>query len=166
MTGAGSLQIWFVERRYAAIEEMLTLRGFMIATATGQPSRWDERPEGDPPTGLVHIRAYLRDEHNAPDRRVSFTATERWAARDPGFGATESQGHWRASYSYHARLESTVGCREFRYDFDPQQHPEMPYHAHPERAPNQRQLWTPVDPADAVDRLQQMAADETEKGNL
>jgi hypothetical protein len=160
------LQIWFVKYRYDTFEEELTWRGFVIATRDGQCSRWDERPQGDPPTGFVHVRAFLRDEHDQPDRRVSFTATERWAADDPGYGAINVRGYWLAAYAYQAVVAGRAGTREFRYDFDPDRHPEMPYHYHPESDPDDRRPWGSVDPATVIDRLQQVAADEMEKGNL
>ena len=160
------MQIWFVEQRYEELETALTWRGFMIATDSGRKSRWDERPAGDPPTGLVHVRAFLRDENDQPDRRIGFTATERWSSVDPGFDARQMRGYWCGGYAYHAMIETKIKTREFRYDFDPDGHPEMPHHCHPESDPDDRRPWGAVDPTEAMDRLQQMAADEMERGNL
>jgi hypothetical protein len=69
-------------------------------------------------------------------------------------------------HSYHALVEAAAGRREFRYDFDPPGHAEMPYHAHPERDISAREPWSAVEPTVAIDRLQQIAANELELGNL
>lgn len=66
------------------------------------------------------------DEDADPDERISFTVTERWSEHSVG-EAQDREGLYLCSYSYHGQ----AGVARIRYEFDPDGHPEIPYHCHP-----------------------------------
>lgn len=155
------MQIWFAQRRYEELDALLASHGFAIAA---RESRWDERSDDDPPVGYVRVHGWPLDERGKVDRRVTVTLTERWSPQQPTSAATEHQGHWRTEYAYVARIDGVSRTTQLRYDFDPERHPEMPYHSH--SLSGDRTPWRPFDPGEFMQAVQQRVANAFEEGQL
>jgi len=69
--------------------------------------------------------------------------------------AHEEQGYWLAGYTYHGQ----VGELAVRCCFDPERHPEMPYHRHPPGSGEQEQ-WRLVGPEETLDEVEALVAEE------
>jgi len=95
-----------------------------------------------------------------PDPRITFSIAELWSADRVG-DAHREQGYWLAGYSYHGQ----VGDISLRHCFDPQRHPEMPYHRHPpgEKA---REPWRHVSVEEALESAEVLAAEQRSAGRL
>lgn len=153
----------FVSRRFEELHALLNARGYLLDFGGRELPRWED----DPPLGLVHMRAVLLpgaddDEDADPDERISFTLTERWSEHPVG-EAQEREGLYLCSYSYHGQ----AGVARVRYEFDPDGHPEVPYHRHPPGGPDHvRQPAGPTNPEAALDELEALIATERAAGRL
>jgi hypothetical protein len=153
----------FVSRRFEELHALLNARGYLLDFSGRELPRWED----DPPLGLVHIRAVLlpgadEDEDADPDERISFTLTERWSEHPVG-EAQEREGLYLCGYSYHGQAS---GAR-VRYDFDPDGHPEVPYHHHPPGEPDHvRQPTRPTTPEAVLDELEALIENERAAGRL
>lgn len=106
--------------------------------------------------------AALRGEGDAaePDPRITFSIAELWSS-DIVEDAHEEQGFWLAAYAYHGQ----VGDVAVRFCFDPQRHPEMPYHRHPPRR-KERKRWRLTNPEEALSEVDALMAEEEAAGRL
>lgn len=146
-------------RRFEHLQELLFVRGYLIDPGGRDPNEWRE----DPPLGLVRLKGVaLRGEGDRaePDPRVTFNIVEFWSS-DHVENAHEEQGYWLAGYAYHGQ----VGKASLRYCFDPQRHPEMPYHRHPPHGKG-REPWRLVSPEEALDDIDALVALEESAGRL
>jgi hypothetical protein len=147
----------FVSRRFEELHALLNARGYLLDFGGRESSRWED----DPPLGLVHMRAVFlpnadEDEDAEPDERITFTLLERWSEH-PLPDAQQREGLYLCSYSYHGQ----VGSTRLRYEFDPDGHPECPYHVHPPNAPDHiRQPTQAIPPETALDNLNALIASE------
>lgn len=147
----------FVSRRFEELHALLNARGYLLDVAGRARSRWED----DPPLGLIHMRAVClpdadTDEDAEPDERITFTLTERWSEH-PHEEAQEREGLHLSSYSYHGQ----AGSARIRHEFDPDGHPEQPYHLHPPDAPDHvRRPSGPITPETALDALDALVASE------
>jgi hypothetical protein len=146
-------------RRFEYLQELLFASGYVIDPGGRDPNEWNE----DPPLGLVRLKGVAlrgEGEEAEPDPRITFSAVELWSA-DRVEGAHEEQGFWLAAYAYHGQ----AGEASLRYCFDPQRHPDMPYHRHPpRRAERERSRLT--SPAEALGELDALVAEEEAAGRL
>ncbi len=102
------------------------------------------------------------DEDADPDERISFTLTERWSEHPVG-DAQEREGLYLCTYSYHGQ----AGVARVRYEFDPDGHPEVPYHRHPPEEPDHvREPTGPAAPETVLDELEALIATERADGRL
>jgi hypothetical protein len=153
----------FVSRRFEELHALLNARGYLLDFGGRELPRWED----DPPLGLVHMRAVLlpgadEDEDADPDERISFTLTERWSEH-PVSEAQEREGLYLCTYSYHGQ----AGAARVRYEFDPDGHPENPYHCHPPGGPDRvRQPAGPTSPETALDQFEALVATERAAGRL
>lgn len=153
----------FVSRRFEELHTLLNTRGYLLDFGGRELSRWED----DPPLGLVHMRAVLlpganEDEDADPDERITFTLTERWSEH-PIDGAQQREGLYLCSYSYHGQ----AGGARARCEFDPDGHPELPYHRHPPGQPEHvRQPTGPMSPEAVLDELAKLVCVEREAGRL
>jgi hypothetical protein len=153
----------FVSRRFEELHALLNARGYLLDFSGRELPRWED----DPPLGLVQMRALLlpgadEDEDADPDERISFTLTERWSEQPVG-EAQEREGLYLCAYSYHGQ----AGAARARYEFDPDGHPEVPYHCHPPGEPDHvRQPTRPVSPETALDELGALTDYERAAGRL
>jgi hypothetical protein len=153
----------FVSRRFEELHAFLNARGYLLDFGGRELPRWED----DPPLGLVHMRAVMlpaadEDEDADPDERISFTLTERWSEYPVG-EAREREGLYLSTYSYHGQ----AGVARVRYEFDPDGHPEVPYHCHPPGEPaHVRQPAGPTSPEAALDELEALVAKERAAGRL
>lgn len=120
-----------------------------------QLDRLDPNNPLDPEIRLIPVGGEAE-----PDSRISFNIVEFWLDEHVD-GAHEEQGYWLAGYSYHGQ----VGELASRYCFDPQRHPEMPYHRHPPRG-EEREPWRLVSPEEALEEVEALIAEEEEAGRL
>ncbi len=152
-------RIWIVHQRFERIRDLLFERGYLIDPGARDPNEWREHP----PPGLVRlkgIRLVGEGDEAEPDSRISFSIVEFWLEEHVD-GAHEEQGYWLAGYAYHGQ----VGELAIRYCFDPQRHPEMPYHRHPPRG-EEREPWRLVSPEEALEEVESLIAEEEEAGQL
>jgi hypothetical protein len=153
----------FISRRFEELHALLNARGYLLDFGGREIPRWED----DPPLGLVHMRAVLlpgadENEDADPDERISFTLTERWSEH-PLDEAQDREGLYLCSYSYHGQ----AGVAQVRYEFDPDGHPELPYHRHPPGEPDHvRQPAGPTSPETALDQLEALIATERAAGRL
>lgn len=153
----------FVSRRFEELHAFLNARGYLLDFGGRELPRWED----DPPLGLVHMRAVMlptadEDEDADPDERISFTLTERWSEHAVG-EAQEREGLYLRTYSYHGQ----AGVARVRYEFDPDGHPEVPYHRHPPGEPDHvRQPTGPTSPEAVLDELEALVATERAAGRL
>jgi hypothetical protein len=153
----------FISRRFDELHALLNARGYLLDFSGRERARWED----DPPLGLVHMRAVFVpdadvDEDADPDERISFTLTERWSEYPVG-EAQEREGLYLTTYSYHGQ----AGAARVRYEFDPDGHPELPYHRHPPGEPdNVRQPAGPTAPETALDELEALIDSERAAGRL
>jgi hypothetical protein len=153
----------FVSRRFEELHALLNARGYLLDFGGRELPRWAD----DPPLGFIHIRAVLlpdadEDEDADPDERISFTVTERWSEHPVG-EAQDREGLYLCSYSYHGQ----AGVARIRYEFDPDGHPEIPYHCHPPGEPDHiRQAAGPNSPETVLDELDVLVAAERTAGRL
>ncbi len=153
----------FISRRFEELDALLNARGYLLDIGGRERARWED----DPPLGLVHMRAVFVpdadvDEDADPDERITFTLTEHWSEHPLG-DAQEREGLYLCSYSYHGQ----AGVAGLRYDFDPDGHPECPYHLHPAGAPHDvRQPTLAVLPDVVLDELDVLIAAERAAGRL
>ena len=143
--------ILIVYRRFEQLQELLFARGYLIDPGGRDPNEWQD----DPPLGLVRLKGVaLQGEGDdaEPDPRVTFSIVELWSG-DRVAGAYEEQGYWLAGYAYHGQ----VGGVSLRYCFDPERHPEMPYHRHPPGSEG-REPWRHISPEEALDSIGRLAA--------
>lgn len=110
----------------------LPSRGFLFTPESRDPSEYAD----DPPLGRLRVKAVWvpnadDDEDADGDPSVTVSLEERWS-EEAQADATEERGIWRVAYSYHGQ----IGDKGFRYDYDPEGHPECPYHLHPFGRPN------------------------------
>lgn len=146
-------------QRFERLQELLFGRGYLIDPGSRDPNEWRE----DPQLGLVRLKGVaLRGEGDEaePDPRVTFSIVEYWSSERVD-GAHEEQGYWLAGYAYHGQ----VGGLAIRYCFDPQRHPEMPYHRHPPRREG-RESWRLVKPEEALEEVGALVAGEEAAGRL
>lgn len=101
-----------------------------------------------------------RHEYPGADPRITFSIAEFWSI-DRVEGAHREQGYWLAGYSYHAQ----VGDVSLRYCFDPQRHPEMPYHRHPPGGKG-REPWRYASVEEALEGVDALAAEQRSAGRL
>jgi hypothetical protein len=137
-------------RRFEQLQELLFTRGYLIDPGSRDPNEWRD----DPPLGLVRLKGVaLRGEGDEaePDPRITVSITEFWS-NDWVEGAHEEQGYWMAGYAYHGQ----VGNVSLRYCFDPQRHPEMPYHRHPPDH-GAREPWRQVGPEEMLEAVETLA---------
>ena len=146
----GDPYIWFVQERYEQLRQLLELWGWDVVER-GQLSEWDEGRREDPVMGVVRIRGHL----NWPSGGyVSFTIKE-WWGRPPLDGPEHQQGFVLAGYHYTAQSSA----RQVRHCYDPERHPEAPFHVHPHGDEMiQAELAVPVEEAFAA--FQQRLAEE------
>jgi hypothetical protein len=133
-------------RRFEQLQELFFARGYLVDPSGRDPNEWRD----DPPLGLVRLKGVAlkgEDEDAEPDPRITFSVTELWSV-DPVEDAVEEQGYWLAGYSHHGQ----VGDVSLRYCFDPQRHPEMPYHRHPPRG-KAREPWRRVSVEEALEAV-------------
>jgi hypothetical protein len=153
----------FVARRFEELHALLNARGYLLDFSGRELPRWED----DPPLGLVHMRAVLlagadEDEDAEPDERVTFTLTERWSEHPVG-DAQQREGIYLCTYSYHGQ----AGLARVRYEFDPDGHPELPYHRHPPGELDRvRRPAGPTSPETVLDELEAMIATERAAGRL
>jgi hypothetical protein len=153
----------FVARRFEELHALLNARGYLLDFRGRELPRWED----DPPLGLVHMRAVLlagadEDEDADPDERVTFTLTERWSEYPVG-DAQQREGIYLCTYSYHGQ----AGLARVRYEFDPDGHPELPYHCHPPGELDRvRRRAGPTSPETVLDELEAMIAAERAAGRL
>ena len=153
----------FVSRRFEELHALLNARCYLLDFGGRELPHWAD----DPPLGLIHIRAVqlpdaVVDEDADPDERISFTVTERWSERSVG-EAQDREGLYLCSYSYHGQ----AGVVRIRYEFDPDGHPEIPYHRHPPGEPDYVRLPAgPTPPETALDELDVLVAAERAAGRL
>ena len=146
-------------RRFEHLQELLFSRGYLIDPGGRDPNEWGD----DPPLGLVRLKAVaLRGEGDdaEPDPRITFSIAELWS-NDHVEDAHEEQGFWLAAYAYHGQ----VGDVAVRFCFDPQRHPEMPYHRHPPRR-KERERWRFTSPDEALSEVDALTAEEEAAGRL
>jgi hypothetical protein len=140
-------------RRFEQLQELLFTRGYLIDPGSRDPNEWRD----DPPLGLVRLKGIaLRGEGDAaePDPRITVSITEFWS-NDRVENAHEEQGYWLAGYAYHGQVSNV----SLRCCFDPQRHPEMPYHRHPPNG-RAREPWRRVSPEEVLDAVETLAAEE------
>ena len=153
----------FVSRRFEELHALLNARGYLLDFSGRELPRWED----DPPLGLVHMRALLlpdadEDEDADPDERISFTLTERWSEHHLG-DAQEREGLYLVTYSYHAQ----AGAVRVRYEFDPDRHPEVPYHRHPRGEPDHvRRPAGPIAPEAVLSEFEVLIDNERAAGRL
>lgn len=153
----------FISRRFEELHALLNAHGYLLDFSGRELSRWED----DPPLGLVHMRAVLlpgadEAEDVDPDERISFTVTERWSEHSVD-EALEREGLFLCSYSYHGQ----AGISRVRYEFDPDGHPEVPYHRHPPGEPdNVRQPVRPTTPEIVLHEFESLIAAERSAGRL
>jgi hypothetical protein len=153
----------FVSRHFEELHALLNAQGYLLDFSGQQNSQWED----DPPLGLVNMRAVFvpnadEDEDAEPDERITFTLNERWSEY-PLPDAQQREGLYLCGYSYHGQ----VGNTRLRYEFDPDGHPERPYHLHPPGAPDHvRQSALAVSPETALGDLSALIATERAAGRL
>jgi uncharacterized protein YndB with AHSA1/START domain len=153
----------FVSRRFEELHALLNARGYLLDFGGRERSRWED----DPPLGLLHMRAVLLPNADEvqdaePDERITFTLIERWSER-PISEAQQREGLYLCSYSYHGQ----AGNARIRHEFDPDGHPEHPYHLHPPGAPDHiRQPAPPISVEAALDDLDALVVAERTAGRL
>jgi len=153
----------FVSRRFEELHAILNASGYLLDFSGREHSRWED----DPPLGLIHMRAVLlpsadEDEDAEPDERITFTLLERWSEH-PLHDAQQREGLYLRGYSYHGQ----AGDARLRYEFDPDGHPESPYHLHPPGAPDHiRQPAQVIAPETALGVLAALIATERAAGRL
>jgi len=136
-------------RRFEKLQELLFARGYLVDPGGRDPNEWRDYP----PLGLVRLKgvAMRGDGDDAePDPRVTFSIAELWSA-DRVEDAYEEHGYWLAGYAYHGQ----VGDISLRYCFDPERHPEMPYHRHPPSRET-REPWRHVSPEEALEEVDRL----------
>jgi hypothetical protein len=146
-------------RRFERLQELLFARGYLIDPGGRDPNEWRD----DPPLGLVRLKGVaLRGEGEdaEPDPRITFSIVELWSS-DRVEDAHEEQGFWLTAYAYHGQ----VGGVSLRYCFDPQRHPEMPYHRHPPHS-ERRESSRLTSPAEVLDEIEALVAEEEAAGRL
>lgn len=140
-------------QRFERLQEILFTRGYLIDPGSRDPNEWRD----DPPLGLVRLKGVaLRNEGDEaqPDPRITFSIVESWSSNHVK-DAYEEQGYWLAGYAYHGQ----VGNVSLRYCFDPQRHPDMPYHRHRPDC-RAREPWRRVSPEEVLEAIEALAADE------
>ncbi len=153
----------FISRRFDELHALLNARGYLLDVSGWERSRWED----DPPLGLVRMRAVFVpdadvDEDADPDERITFTLIERWSEH-PAHDAQQRQGLYLHTYSYHGQ----AGTARVRYEFDPDGHPELPYHRHPPGQPDHvRQPAGPTSPEAVLDELDALIATERTASRL
>lgn len=153
----------FVSRRFEELHAILNASGYLLDFSGREHPRWED----DPPLGLIHMRAVLlpnadEDEDAEPDERITFTLLERWSEH-PLPDAQQREGLYLRGYSYHGQ----AGDARLRYEFDPDGHPESPYHLHPPGAPDHvRQQGQAIPPETALADLAALIATERAAGRL
>ncbi len=146
-------------RRFEQLQELLFARGYLVDPGGRDPNEWRD----DPPLGLVRLKGVAlkgEGEEAEPDPRITFSIAELWSA-DWVENAYEEQGYWLAGYSYHGQ----VGGASLRYCFDPQRHPEMPYHRHSPDG-NTREPWRRVGAEEVLEGVDALVAEERRAGRL
>jgi hypothetical protein len=146
-------------RRFEQLQELLFAHGYLVDPGGRDPNEWHD----DPPLGLVRLKGVaMRGEGDdaEPDPRVTFSIAEFWSA-DRVEDAYEEHGYWLAGYAYH----SQVGDVSLRYCFDPERHPEMPYHRHPPGS-EAREPWRRVSVEEALEDVNAVAAEQRRAGQL
>ena len=144
-------------RRFEQLQELLFARGYLIDPGGRDPNEWRD----DPPLGLVRLKGVaLRGEGDdaEPNPGVTFSIVELWSSERVA-DAHEEQGYWLAGYAYHGQVDDV----SLRYCFDPERHPEMPYHRHPPGS-ERRVPWRRVSPEEALDEIDVLAADRHRAG--
>lgn len=152
-------QILIAYRRFGHLQELLFAHGYLIDPGGRDPNEWRD----DPPLGLVRLKGVaLRGEGDEaePDPRITFSIVELWS-NDRVEDAYEDQGYWLAGYAYHGQVSNA----SLRYCFDPQRHPEMPYHRHPSGGDG-REPWRLVSPEEALEDVDVLMAEEESAGRL
>ncbi|HEY7953123.1 MAG TPA: hypothetical protein VID70_09040 [Solirubrobacteraceae bacterium] len=153
----------FVSRRFEELHALLNASGYLLDFSGRERSRWED----DPPLGLIHMRAVLLPdaddaEDAEPDGRISFTLVERWSEHHT-MDAQEREGLYLCSYSYHGQ----AGDARLRHEFDPDGHPEHPYHLHPAGADDCiRQPTRPTSPETALSELAVLIVHQRTAGRL
>lgn len=140
-------------QRFEQLQALLFGRGYLIDPGSRDPNEWRD----DPPLGLVRLKGVAlsgEGDDAEPDPRITFNVVELWSSERVE-GAHEEQGYWLANYAYHGQ----VGELGLRYCFDPQLHPEMPYHRHPPGR-ERREAWRLVSPEEALEELEALVAEE------
>jgi hypothetical protein len=102
---------------------------------------------------------------NASGYLLDFSGREhpRWEDEHPLPGAQQREGLYLRGYSYHGQ----AGNARLRYEFDPDGHPESPYHLHPPGAPDHvRQPAQAIAPETALSDLAALIATERAAGRL
>lgn len=146
-------------RRFEQLQELLFAHGYLIDPGGRDPNEWRE----DPPLGLVRLKGVaLKGEGDKaePDPRITFSIVELWS-NEHVENAHEEQGFWLAAYAYHGQ----VGDISLRYCFDPQRHPEMPYHRHPPHS-RRRERSPLTRPEEALEEIGTLAEAEKAAGRL
>jgi hypothetical protein len=146
-------------RRFEQLQALLFARGYPVDPGGRDPNEWRD----DPPLGLVRLKGVAMrggGDEAEPDPRITFSIAEFWSA-DRVEDAFEEHGYWLAGYAYHGQ----VGDISLRYCFDPQRHPEMPYHRHPPGG-NTREPWQRVSAEEALEGVDALVAAERRAGRL
>lgn len=140
-------------QRFEQLQALLFGRGYLIDPGSRYPNEWRD----DPPLGLVRLKGVAlsgEGDDAEPDPRITFNIVELWSSERVE-GAHDEQGYWLANYAYHGQ----VGELALRYCFDPQLHPEMPYHRHPPGS-ERREAWRLVSPEEALEEIEALVAEE------
>lgn len=146
-------------QRFEQLQALLFGHGYLIDPGGRDPNEWRD----DPPLGLVRLKGVAlsgEGDDAEPDPRITFNIVELWS-REPVEDAHEEQGYWLANYAYHGQ----VGAVAIRYCFDPQLHPEMPYHRHPPGS-KERERWRRISPEEALAEVGALVAEEERAGRL
>ncbi len=144
-------------RRFEQLQELLFARGYLVEPGGRDPNEWRD----DPPLALVRLKGVAlrgEGEEAEPDPRITFSVAEFWSI-DRVEEAHREHGYWLAGYSYHGQ----VGDVSLRYCFDPQRHPEMPYHRHPPGGGG-RKPWRYVSVEEALEGVDALAAEQRSAG--
>ncbi|MCW3067271.1 MAG: hypothetical protein JWN32_4443 [Solirubrobacterales bacterium] len=148
-------RVWFVAERFERLKDVLLAESYAPDPGPREPNEWQEIHKEDPPTGLVRLKGVrLRDLDDEFDDEITFSIRELWSP-DYVEEAQDERGFYLVQYSYHAQCHGT----DQRWDFDPDGHPEMPYHHHPPGENSRRVSFGPVAPGDALAMFRQWMSD-------
>src|SRR5258708_37420757 len=109
--------------------------------------------------GLVRLKAVRLADPEAEDSdfdpNITFSVEE-WWTREYIDDAEVDQGLFRAEYTYTGHRYG----QNMRWDFDPEGHPERPYHFHPPEDERDHRPSDPLSPEEALDRFEAWIASQ------